>query len=108
MCVAETLKKLNHDTQTITWLKVDCEGCEFTVIPKFFASSVKIEQVMVEMHGVDAGLVAGAFRSLHDAGMIIFHKERNHWGCEGYLCVEYSLVSSSYARRVLHKYLSAS
>ena len=108
MCVAETLKKLNHDTQTITWLKVDCEGCEFTVIPKFFASSVKIEQVMVEMHGVDAGLVAGAFRSLHDAGMMIFHKERNHWGCEGYLCVEYSLVSSSYARRVIHKYLSDS
>ena len=31
--------------------------------------------------------------------MMIFHKERNQWGCNGYTCVEYSLISPAAAKR---------
>ena len=106
-CVSESLQQLNHDKNTtISWLKIDCEGCEFTVTPKFFESSVEIHQIMMEVHGTNATKVKNLFTSLHKAGMIIFHKERNHWGCAGYKCVEFSLISSSYAQRVLQTFLT--
>jgi len=107
-CVSDSLQKLNHhESTTITWLKIDCEGCEFTVIPKFAESSVKTHQIMIEVHGTDAQKVESLLSSLHNAGMMIFHKERNHWGCNGYSCVEYSLISSSYAQKVLHTFLAS-
>ena len=106
-CLADSLEKLNHERKTITWLKIDCEGCEYTVIPKFTESSVTINQIMIEVHGTDAQKVASLFGDLYKAGMMIFHKERNHWGCDGYLCVEYSLISSSYAEKVLHTFLTS-
>jgi len=100
-CVSHTLQKLNHhESATITWLKMDCEGCEFTVIPKFVESSVKIDQLMIEVHGTNALRIASLFSCLHNAGLMIFHKERNHWGCDGYKCVEYSLMTSDYAKKV--------
>ncbi len=106
-CVSNTLLKLNHhESTTITWLKIDCEGCEFTVIPKFTESTVKIDQLMIEVHGTNALQIASLFSCLHDAGMMIFHKERNHLGCDGYKCVEYSLMTSHYAKRVLRAFLN--
>lgn len=36
---------------------------------------------------------------------MIFHKERNHWGCDGYRCVEYSLLSMDVAWHVLQESL---
>ena len=107
-CVSDSLQTLNHhESKTITWLKIDCEGCEYTVIPKFAESSVRTHQIMIEVHGTDAQKVESLFSSLHNAGMMIFHKERNHWGCNGYSCVEYSLISSSYAQKVLHNFLTS-
>jgi len=29
----------------------------------------------------------------------IVHKERNQWGCGGYICVEYALISESFLRQ---------
>jgi hypothetical protein len=105
-CVSDTLQKLDHESTTITWLKMDCEGCEFTVIPKIAQSSVKIDQLMIEVHGTNALKIASLFSCLHKAGMMIFHKERNHWGCLGYKCVEYSLMNSDYAKKVLRAFLN--
>ena len=31
---------------------------------------------------------------------MLFHKERNHWGCAGYMCVEYALIHVDDARAV--------
>jgi len=71
LCVADVLKKLNHEHKTITWLKVDCEGCEFTVMPIFMKYEVKVDQIMIEVHGTDAVQVAELFQVLHDAGRIL-------------------------------------
>ena len=105
-CMKEILKELNHTARVITWLKIDCEGCEFTVIPKFVESSVKIDQLMIEVHGTNALRIASLFNCLHNAGLMIFHKERNHWGCDGYRCVEYSLMTSDYAKKVLRAFFN--
>ena len=31
--------------------------------------------------------------------LLNFGQERNHWGCEGYRCVEYSLATESFLRK---------
>jgi hypothetical protein len=106
LCVTDTLRKLGHSLKTVTWLKIDCEGCEYSVIPSFFQSRLQIDQIMVEIHGYDPKRIADLFGIFRDEGLMIFHKERNHWGCNGYTCVEYSLINSKYARKALHNYLS--
>ena len=103
---AETLKRLKHEDATITWLKIDCEGCEFSVIPEVL-SHASPHQFLIEVHGLDALKVRNLFHSFSEAGLMIFHKERNHWGCKGYTCVEYSLISRPYAKRVLKNFLQS-
>jgi len=105
LCVADSLRRLGHHESTITWLKIDCEHCVYTVMAEFVESSVRIDQIMIEIHGTNALKIKRLFSSLHNAGMMIFHKERNHWGCQGYKCVEYSLMTSDYAKSVLRAFL---
>lgn len=105
-CFEEILKLLGHSGKTISWLKIDCEGCEYDVLPNILLSQIKLDQLLIEVHGTDAEKIAKLFRTFTDAGLMIFHKERNHWGCLGYLCVEYSLISSAYAKQVLKSFLS--
>jgi hypothetical protein len=38
------------------------------------------------------------FHSMRRQGFMVFHKERNHWGCDGYMCVEFSIVSPGVAK----------
>ena len=38
------------------------------------------------------------FAAADTANLRITHKERNQWGCDGYRCVEYALVSESFLR----------
>lgn len=99
-CIQDTLKLLQHEKSVLTWLKIDCEGCEYSVIPQIVRTS-RIDQVMMEVHGTNAEQIMHLFQTLRDAGIEVFHKERNHWGCDGYRCVEFSLMSLAYAKRVL-------
>jgi len=105
-CFEEILTLLGHSGKTISWLKIDCEGCEYDVLPNILQSQFKLDQLLIEVHGTDAERIARLFRTFYDAGMMIFHKERNQWGCLGYLCVEYSLISSEYAKQVLKSFIS--
>jgi hypothetical protein len=63
-----------------------------------------VNQIQVEMHAYAVDDVATAmydfFLAADRANFRITHKERNHWGCDGYRCVEYSLVSESFLRYV--------
>ena len=38
------------------------------------------------------------FAAADKAKLRITHKERNQWGCDGYRCVEYALVSEAFLR----------
>ena len=88
--------------------KIDCEGCEYTTLPPFFdmiaAGKIKLNQLQVEMHAgvtnknAHPAQIVNFFSSADQAGLRIFHKERNHWGCDGYTCVEYALVSEDFLR----------
>ena len=107
-CFQRTLESLDHRGKTISWFKIDCEGCEYEVIPHLLMSSVKVEQLFIEVHGTTHAPVLKLFNALWDADFIIFHKESNHWGCDGYRCVEFSLMSPSYARQVSEQYVRGS
>jgi hypothetical protein len=99
----------DHSSRFHSMLQIDCEGCEFASMPPLFelisAGNSRVNQIQIEMHA--QGISAKTARAIYDfflaadrAKFRITHKERNHWGCKGYRCVEYSLVSESFLRFV--------
>ena len=57
-----------------------------------------MSQIQVELHVRQGVSIENFFLAADRASLRIFHKERNHWGCGGYKCVEYSFVSESFLR----------
>ena len=104
------IKELGHQNRTIDILKIDCEGCEWSTLPPLFdsiaAGTIRVNQIQVEMHISSMNtndpefqlLRNRFFHTLDKAKMRIFHKERNHWGCNGYLCLEYAFVREEFLR----------
>jgi hypothetical protein len=76
------------------------------VLESVAAGKLMIDQILIELHRSGAeenpNFEKGMrfFELADQAGYRITHKERNHWGCKGYGCVEYALVSNEYLRRV--------
>ena len=71
---------------------------------------VKVNQIQIEMHlvGYLENYTAGVesfFDAVDRANLRIFHKERNHWGCEGYGCIEYAFVDEKFLRDVNGEYV---
>ena len=94
------MSKLGHTGRQLTVLKVDCEGCEYGAFSSIFdlcaSGKLHIGQLAIELHLVGnapAELLSTFFHGADKCGLMIFHKERNHWGCDGYICVEYSFIS---------------
>lgn len=104
LSVPAILDRLNHANRRIDVFKIDCEGCEYDVFadlwPRIQDGSVTLDQIQVEMHLVDVDRIRAFFESAENAGYMIFHKERNQWGCDGYRCVEYSLIHKSAAHAI--------
>ena len=102
------IRALGHENRTIDILKIDCEGCEWTTLPPLLdaiaAGRTRVHQIQVELHAATRQSAStpetrdAFFDTLDRAGMRIFHKERNHWGCDGWKCVEYSFVSEEFLR----------
>jgi hypothetical protein len=104
LSVHDIMERLGHAERHIDILKIDCEGCEYKALaavwPQVRAGRVSIGQIQVEMHGTDFAQAREFFDGAEAAGYMIFHKERNHWGCAGYMCVEYALIHVDDARAV--------
>jgi len=104
MCFKQILKKLGHEHAKISWLKIDCEGCEFEVMPSILDSTAKMEQIFIEVHGVQFFNILSLFQKFSSSGFVSFHKELNQW-CDGHRCVEYSFMTLEYAKKALHEHL---
>ena len=90
----------------------DClEGCEYAAMPPLFeliaSGKIKVDQVLIELHHTKVGrrlrgdfgrTLQRFFAAADTAKLRITHKERNQWGCDGYRCVEYALVSEAFLR----------
>jgi hypothetical protein len=96
------MKELGHLNRTLDILKIDCEGCEYEAMADLFeaiaAGRIKVNQIQVELHGILFDRVERFFEAADKAKMRVFHKERNHWGCAGYKCLEYALISEDFLR----------
>lgn len=105
--ISDILYALGHAKKRIDLFKIDCEGCEYGVMPQVLdlvkSGLIRIDQVQIEIHFTDAGKIQSLFQSFRGAGFAVFHKERNHWGCNGYGCVEYSFISLERAKHVFYK-----
>ena len=104
MSLRSMIKQLDHMGRRIDLLKIDCEGCEWQALPDIFdaihAGEMKVDQIQIELHGGQKDLINSLFHKADAAQMRIMHKERNHWGCDGYRCLEYVFVSESFLKKV--------
>ena len=71
------------------------------------SGKIKVDQVLIELHHTKVGrrlrgdfgrTLQRFFAAADTAKLRITHKERNQWGCDGYRCVEYALVSEAFLR----------
>ena len=104
-CIAD----LGHTGRTLHVLKVDIEGSEYSAFehPGLFggcmtasaagATPPDVRQVQIEVHGTSLYYIFQLMERMQSCGLAIFNKEPNHWGCDGYKCVELSLVSPEHA-----------
>jgi hypothetical protein len=96
------INSLGHKGRTINLFKIDCEGCEYSTIPLVMKAIgeglVSIQQILIEVHGTNGKHIQQLFESMRGQGFMIFHKERNQWGCAGYKCVEFALIHESFAK----------
>jgi hypothetical protein len=103
MSLETASKKLGHDGRIIDIIKIDCERCEYVAVLDALEAVARgqmaINQIQVEMHRADFKTIHSLFKAADRAGMRVFHKERNHWGCEGYRCVEYAFVHETFLRK---------
>jgi len=94
---ARIASELGHSDRRIDLLKIDCEGCEYEAFaqiwPDTASGKFSIGQVLIELHNPEFSKLNAFFSGAGDAGFDVFHKERNHWGCSGWQCVEYSLIN---------------
>lgn len=113
MTLPSLMKMLGHENRTINVLKIDIEGSEYTTLPhaSIFGSCGKhghrhrgtmpipVEQLQIELHGTNAVDVGKIFASVYSCGLQVFSVEPNRWGCDGYGCLEFSLVGPQQAMR---------
>jgi hypothetical protein len=104
--LSETMAALGHTGRTIDILKMNCEGCEWTMVKSLLA--VDIRQILIELHAVRDNNVgkngrrndhkipmpaaAQFFADLQRHGYVIFHKEANIQYWDYLSCVEYGFL----------------
>lgn len=99
-----TREDILNGVRHIDILKVDCEECEFDAFELIWGDIIQgrysVGQVQVELHGLSRSYIKRFFEKAKKAGFIVFHKERNGLGCNGYSCVEFSLINIATAREI--------
>ena len=104
LTLMEIRNQLTHDGRKIDILKVDCEGCEWAAFKLIFDDVIqgryRVGQILIEVHGLDFEKIEAFFKHANQAKFYIFHKERNHWGCNGYKCLEYALIEEGTAHEI--------
>uniref|UniRef100_A0A7S4C7L1 Methyltransferase domain-containing protein n=1 Tax=Chrysotila carterae TaxID=13221 RepID=A0A7S4C7L1_CHRCT len=113
-------RRLGHEAREIDLLKVDVESAEAAAflshegfgscLTEYYRNPLgalgrKVGQLLVEIHKSPPALFASyletarVFAILYTCGLMIFYKEPNVWGCDGWRCMEFSFISASHAFR---------
>lgn len=99
MPLASIMELLGHTGRRLTVLKVDVEGAEWNSFKNHIwelcrSGQLSIGQIQIELHmkGSDRSNPKSFFDGADSCGFMIFHKERNGWGCAGFRCLEYALI----------------
>ncbi|KAG7674210.1 hypothetical protein Ndes2526B_g03988 [Nannochloris sp. 'desiccata'] len=104
LTLVEMRTRLAHDGRKIDILKVDCEGCEWAAFKLIFDDVIlgryRVGQIQIELHSLDFPVIEDFFKHANQAKFHIFHKERNHWGCDGYKCIEFALIEEETALEI--------
>lgn len=108
--LSSILEKVNLTSRRIDVLKVDIEGHEFSAFDLAFSNcKLNIGEILLEVHWCPAEYepcsagkrldsqifyrIESLFSSLRRCGYVIFHKEPNLQGCDGWRCIEYAFIN---------------
>mmetsp|Transcript_53211 Transcript_53211/g.87000 ORF Transcript_53211/g.87000 Transcript_53211/m.87000 type:complete len:127 (-) Transcript_53211:256-636(-) len=98
------MQRLGHRDREIDLLKVDIEGAEYSMFEDLLSNcSLKFKSLNIELHGNNCSQHEACeqheafFNAMDRCGYVIVSKETNHWGCDGYMCVEYTFISMALA-----------
>jgi len=98
MTVSKMLATLGHPGAVVEYLKVDIEGAEWELFAtELRGCRLRFQHLNVELHGINCTAHEDFFHSIDRCGYRVAWAEPNHWGCDGWLCVEYTIISSSVA-----------
>ena len=102
MSLTQIMEELGHSGRRLDVLKVDVEGAEWDsfnnhIWKRCAEGKLSISQLQIELHvkGVMTGkrtVPKRFFDGADKCGLMIFHKERNGWGCGGFRCLEYAFI----------------
>lgn len=97
----DMVARYGPESRRVDVLKIDCEGCEWQVLPDIFdaiaAGRVQVGQLQIELHyrnntHMSRNRLAALFAAADRAEMRVFHKEANVWGCLRGGCAEFAFV----------------
>lgn len=74
------VKDLGHMDRRINLLKVDCDGCEFSIYENFYHDGIQLEQIVMEVHfnkTLNQKRQEGLMINMRKNGWVIVHKEVN-------------------------------
>ncbi|CAM9223396.1 unnamed protein product, partial [Ectocarpus fasciculatus] len=100
------MRALGHAGRTIDILKMDIDAMEYASLNKCTDGDVRVGQLLIEMHAYPNKIefvrekIVALMAQLSNCNLRMFSKERNHWGCAGFKCVEFSFVGPSHAFNV--------
>ena len=93
----------------IDFLKADIEGAEYNMMNDIKSmcekGTIAIDHLNLEVHVWHRHTIdlVNLFDAAYHCQLMLFHKERNAWGCEGFYCAEFSWVSFQRARDIHHQ-----
>ena len=94
LTLPQIIQELGHQGRTISVMKVDIEGGEWTTFRDWIGvqeeGGVLIQQLLVEVHDTPP-IVNTMFAELHKAGYAMFHKEPNAQFAAGD-CIEFAWI----------------
>lgn len=101
--LVEIMTELGHVGRRIDILKMDVEGAEYTsmrpVFERMAAGEIQADTFLVELHSPNPNTLLNFAKAAHDAGLLLYHKERNNWAsCTA--AVEFAFASRDFLRRV--------
>lgn len=98
LTLSQMMAKLGHPGAVIDFLKMDIENAEWELFAvELKECRLRFHHLNIELHSLNCTEHEAFFGAIERCGYRVVWVEPNHWGCSGWSCVEFTIISSSLA-----------